>query len=160
MMPDTTTIAQYLGGIAVFITAIGALVTSFRTNRRIAQSAEAKKREAAEAAQIIVDAASDQVDVIRREAERVHNKLRDEQIESDKWKNHCMMLDDKMRVLTTRVEGAESCQTVMTEKIKVLEYEKKSLSEQLARLTEEVALLREENKRLKEERNNEKEIVS
>jgi len=71
-----------------------------------------------------------------------------------------MLLDDKMRSLTARVEGAESCQTVMTQKIKILENEKKSLTVQVAKLTEQVAALREENKRLKEEREAEKAVIS
>jgi chromosome segregation ATPase len=160
MAIETSTWVQIYAGSATFIAAIGALITALKTNRKVNLSAEAKKKEAAEAAQVIVDAAGEQVRIIRDEAERAHRKLRDEQAESDKWKTHCLLLDDKMRSLTTRVEGAETCQTVMTQKIKVLENEKKSLTEQVAKLTEQVAALREENRRLKEERDAEKQVIA
>ena len=155
-----TSWVQLIGGAGLFLTSVAALVSSFRTNRKVNQTSEQKKREAAEAAQVIVDAASDQVRIIREEAERAHKKLKDEQAESDKWKAHCDILDEKVRALTVRVEDAESCQTTMTEKIKALENEKRSLTEQVAKLTEQVQALREENKRLKEEREVEKQVIS
>ena len=157
---DTSTWVQIIAGTATLITAIGALISSLRTNRKVKQSEESKKREAADAAQVIVDAAADQVQVIRDEAARIRDKLREEQAESDKWKNQCELLEGKYNTLSSRVEAAETCQSDLTDKIKKLEQEKKSLMDRVAKLTEQVEALQEENRRLKQEKETEKLIIA
>ena len=160
MTPETTNLLQNLGGVALLISSVGALVSSFRTNRKMKKSVEEKKREAADAAQIIVNAAADQVDVIRREAERATCKLQREREESDRWKNECEMLSGKVADLTKRVTENEDCQSRLIKKLEALENEKKSLTNRIVELEAKIEELQVENKRLKEERENEKAVVA
>ena len=141
----TTEIVQLIGGFAVLTTAVGALISALRTNRKVNQSREDKKKEAAEAAQIIVDAAADQVAIIREEADKARRHLQEERVESEKWKTQCQMLEGKYNSLSLRVESAETCKTNLTEKIKMLEEEKR-------KLIKRIEILEDENARLKAER--------
>ena len=136
------------------------LYLALRTKRKIKATEDEKKKDAADAVKVIVDAASEQVTVIHAEARRARDQLKEEQAESFKWKVQFQQLENKQKTLFSRVEAAETCQTTLTDKIKVLEDEKHSLVAQIEKLTEQVTELQEENRRLKEERAMEKQIIS
>ena len=174
MTTETTYILQIIGGIAVFITAVGALITSLRTNRKIKITKAEEENIRAGAAQKIVDAATASVQLLHEEANKARTKLLLEQAESEKWKNHCELLDEKVIVLTKRVSENETCQSKLTGllaeqqgKLDDLEQEKRrlmnrviDLESKLETANEKINALQEENKRLKEERNNEKVIIA
>ena len=62
------------------------LYLALRTKRKIKATEDEKKKDAADAVKVIVDAASEQVTVIHAEARRARDQLKEEQAESFKWK--------------------------------------------------------------------------
>ena len=136
------------------------LYLALRTKHKITLSEEAKKRDMADAAQAIVDAAAEQVEVIKDAAKRARDQLREEQAESEKWKNQCLILEGKVSLLGQRVEENHDCQTELMKKLEALEDEKKKLMGRITELEEKIKELQDENKRLKEERENEKKVIA
>lgn len=142
---------------------VGGLITSIKTKKALAKSKAEEDKIKADAAQVIVDAAADQVRVIKEEADRARGLLKVEQAEATRWKDACNELEGKIKGLGIRVDLAETCQTTLSEKLaeqqeklNALEIEKASLMGRIIELEAKILDLQEENKRLKEGQDNEK----
>lgn len=155
-MAETTTIVQIIGGAAVFLTAIGALITSLRTNRRVKKTNEEKKKEAADAVEVIERTAAEQAERVRREADRV-------QREADEYRQECRTLRVEVDKLSDKVTDTEIELTRkladQQAKIDAIEFEKKALKERIVELESKIEALQDENRRLKEERENAKIVL-
>jgi len=97
-------------GAAALLTAVGALITAIKTNRKIKQTAADEQKKRAETAAIIEETAASQVLRVREEADRAALALAKKADEAGKFEAECSSMRVELSEMKCRLDtDMEAC---------------------------------------------------